>query len=194
MSQPVRAEFIVSAAGPTGFPAESLPEVAFLGRSNVGKSSLLNQLVGQKGLAFVSSTPGRTQSINFYRVAEELHFVDLPGYGYARVPTSIKQSWQGLIERYLLHRHTLRLCVILLDARRGWMDKDRELRQWLQFHQKPLLVVATKIDKLSQQEQKHGLDAIRQEAGECDIVPFSAHTGRGARELWQAIWKIRNRQ
>jgi GTP-binding protein len=189
----MQAEHITSAARPENFPEQSLPEIAFLGRSNVGKSSLLNCLAGRSGLAFTSSTPGRTQVINFYRVEDKWHFVDLPGYGFARVPLEIKARWKNLIESYLLNRETLRLAVILLDSRRGWMAHDLELKRWLEHQQLPYVVVATKVDKLNQKDQHRGLASIRKELGsEGELFPFSALTGRGAREIWQAISKIKN--
>src|ERR1700685_2674763 len=172
------------------FPADRLPEVSFLGRSNVGKSSLLNALIGRKGLAFVSSTPGRTQTINFYRVDNAFYFVDLPGYGFARVPMGFQQSWKKLIEEYLEKRETIKLSCLILDSRRGWMEKDLDLKRWLDCHGRPYVVVATKIDKLSQSEQEHGMRAIRE--GGVQPLPFSATTGRGAREIWQAITKTLN--
>src|SRR5215471_3664799 len=140
------AEFVISSARPEQFPADGLPEVAFLGRSNVGKSSLLNALVGRPGLAFTSSTPGRTQTINFYRVDGAYYFVDLPGYGYARVPAQFAGQWKKLIEEYLQNRETLKLSCLILDSRRGWMDKDLDLKRWLEHHGRPYLVVATKTD------------------------------------------------
>jgi GTP-binding protein len=182
----LKAEFIKSASTPEQFPADGLPEVAFLGRSNVGKSSLINALAGQRGLAFTSNTPGRTQSINFYRVEGNFYFVDLPGYGYARVPLAAKNDWAKLIEHYLRERSTLRLSFLILDARRGWMDKDLDLKMWLETHSHPYIVVASKIDKLNQGEQLRGLKAIGHHA---EALPFSAVTGRGVREIWQAITK-----
>lgn len=176
---------MLSAAGPNQFPADGLPEIAFLGRSNVGKSSLINALVGHKGLAFTSNTPGRTQTINFYRIEGRLYFVDFPGYGYARVSREQTQQWKTLIENYLLERVPLDLSVVVLDARRGWMQKDLDLKHWLEHHNRRYLVIATKMDKLNQSEQLHGLNAIRKESVE--PLPFSAVTGRGVRELWQAI-------
>lgn len=195
MVHKLEAQFVMSAAKPDQFPVEGqfgplLPEVAFLGRSNVGKSTLLNALAGGGKLAFVSQTPGRTQLINFFQVGPDLMFVDLPGYGYAKVPKVITQEWQKLIESYLLHRENLQLCVLLLDARRGYMEKDRELKAWLEHHGRPYVVAVTKVDKLTQNEQQRGLAAIRAETGG-DIFPVSAPKGRGVRELWQTIWKIR---
>ncbi|HWB83977.1 MAG TPA: ribosome biogenesis GTP-binding protein YihA/YsxC [Bryobacteraceae bacterium] len=164
-----------------------MPEIAFLGRSNVGKSSLLNALIGQKKLAFTSSTPGRTQTINFYRIDGKMYFVDLPGYGYARVPPEIVREWKQLIEHYLLQRETLKLSCLILDSRRGWMEQDLELKRWLEHHGRQYLVVATKVDKLNRSEQERGMHAIRQ--GGAQPLPFSAVTGRGVREIWQAIAK-----
>jgi GTP-binding protein len=181
------SEFVTSAGRPDLFPADRLPEIAFLGRSNVGKSSLLNALTGQKKLAFTSNTPGRTQTINFYRIDEAFYFVDLPGYGYAKVPPRMALEWKTLIEQYLEQRETLKLSCLILDARRGWMNKDLELKRWLEYHGRPYLVIATKIDKLNQSEAERGLRAIRQEGVE--PLPFSARTGRGVREIWQAITK-----
>ncbi len=181
------AEFVVSSGKPEEFPSDRLPEVAFLGRSNVGKSSLINALTGRRGLAFTSSTPGRTQTINFYRIDGRFYFVDLPGYGYARAPVSAVLEWKSLIEGYLQKRDTLKLSCLILDSRRGWMQKDLDLKRWLEVHGRPYLVIATKFDKLNRSEQERGLGAIRQEGAE--PLPFSALTGRGVREIWQAITK-----
>jgi len=187
------AEFILSTTIPEQYPKGSTPEFAFLGRSNVGKSSLLNCLAGTKKLAFTSSSPGRTQSINFFRIGGEIIFADLPGYGFAKVPLEIKNAWQAMIETYLLSRQSLGLCILLLDGRRGWMEHDRVLREWLEHHEKRYLVVATKIDKLNQSELHHGLAAIRKEIPGVELVPFSAISGQGAREIWQAIKKRTSR-
>jgi GTP-binding protein len=196
----MEAEHIASAARPEQFPAESaVPEVAFLGRSNVGKSSLLNALVGTRQLAFTSSRPGRTQVINFFRVTPDKgarsswYFVDLPGYGFARVPEDLKARWKRLIESYLLERQSLTLSLVLLDARRGWMEPDLELKRWLEFHDRRYMVVATKTDKLNRKEEQQSLAAIRNELSSPDLlIPFSALSGRGVREIWQAISKTRN--
>jgi len=189
------AQFVISAARPEQFPAETLPEIAFLGRSNVGKSSLLNCLTGQKKLAITSAKPGCTQLVNFYRIDGQFHFVDLPGYGYARVPKDLVFQWKQLIEQYLLHRRSLQLCFLILDARRGWMDKDLELKQWLEFHNRRYLVIATKTDKLkSQSDQRQGIAAIRSQSPETEPLPFSAVSCRGAREIWQAIKIIKTQR
>ena len=181
----MKAEFVGSSANPDTFPSDGLPEIAFLGRSNVGKSSLLNALVRRKGLAFTSNTPGRTQTINFYRIDDAFYFVDLPGYGYARVPLQLMRQWKQLVEHYLHKRESLKLSCLILDARRGWMDPDRDLKRWLDHEGRPYLVVATKTDKLNRSEFERGLRAIREEGVE--PLPFSALTGRGVREIWLAI-------
>lgn len=171
--------FIISAARPEQFPPEpgsgAAAEVAFLGRSNVGKSSLLNALMGVDGLAKTSARPGCTQLINFYQMDEGLRFADLPGYGFAKVPKEITNSWKQLIDHYLTGRGSLRLSVIVLDARRGWMDKDRELRDWLECHGRPFIVAATKVDKLKSQSERHrSLKDLREgyagEIFECSVV------------------------
>jgi len=187
----VKAEFVKSAVHPDQFPEDGLPEIAFLGRSNVGKSSLLNCLVGSSGLAFTSSKPGCTQVINFFRVDGGFTFVDLPGYGYARVPLEIKAQWKRLVEQYLLHREALSTCFLILDARRGWMEKDLELKNWLEFHGRRYTVIATKTDKLkTQKERAHSMAAIRGRT-DTDPLPFSAIQCQGAREIWQAIRTIK---
>ena len=188
------AQLIISAARPEQFPPETDDEVAFLGRSNVGKSSLLNALVGADGLARISSRPGCTQWINFYRVDGGYRFVDLPGYGFAKVPQETSGQWKALIEHYLLERSVLRLSVIVLDARRGWMEKDVELRDWLESRRRPYLVVATKVDKLKSQKDRHQSLRALQTGYSGEFLECSAVTGRGVREIWQAISKIKTRQ
>ena len=189
------ATFLTSAARPDQFPAETLPEIAFLGRSNVGKSSLVNCLVGQTRLAFTSAKPGCTQSVNFYQVDNDFRFVDLPGYGFARVSKEVKIQWRRLIEQYLLDRKSLLLCLLVLDARRGWMEPDLELKKWLEFHNRRYMVIATKTDKLkTQKEQRLGVDSVRSHSPDKELLPFSAEKCRGVREIWQAIWKTKNQQ
>jgi GTP-binding protein len=190
---------IASAVNPQEFPAEPVEtgdavEIAFLGRSNVGKSTLLNTLVRKPGLAFTSARPGRTQMINFFSVQPGIHFVDLPGYGYAKVPLREKEKWRKLIEAYLLERKSLALCFLLLDARRGWMDMDLELKDWLEFHNRRYQVITTKVDKLSKNQQTTELARIRKQLHDQEPVLFSALDGRGVRESWQIISKIRNKQ
>src|SRR5690349_13698352 len=186
------AEFIIGAARPEQFPAEALPEIAFLGRSNVGKSSLINALVKKKGLARTSSTPGCTQAVQFYRVDGRWLFVDLPGYGYARAPLDQVTGWKRLIESYLTTRGSLQLCLLMLDSRRGWMENDLLLRDWLRHWERPYLVIATKFDKLkTQSERAQTMAALRKETPEQQPLTFSAVTGQGVREIWQAITTTR---
>ena len=191
-------ELIISAARPDQFPREwqtGPSEIAFLGRSNVGKSSLLNRLVGQPELAFTSARPGCTQLINFFKIDEDLRFVDLPGYGYAQVSLEERARWKKLIESYLLERQNLALSLLLIDARRGWMEMDLELKAWLEFHNRRYRVIVTKIDKLKSNNQlKAGLAMVEKELTDQEPVPFSAVDGRGVREIWQIISKIKNKQ
>lgn len=152
---------------------------------------MLNRLLGQKKLARTSSTPGCTQLINFYEVEGGWRFVDLPGYGFAKAPRRQTEQWKPLIESYLLRRTALRLSFLLLDARRGWLEMDLELKRWLEFHGRRYRVIATKIDKLkNQSERDRGLAAIRKQCITEEPVLFSAVTGQGAREIWQAIRTI----
>ena len=190
--QPLDAQFIISAVRPEQFPREDLPEFAFLGRSNVGKSTLLNALAKKKGLAHTSSTPGRTQSINFFQVGEKWVFADMPGYGYARVPKAITSTWKGLIESYLRDRQALELSFILLDARRGWMDMDLDLRHWLEGQGRRYAVIATKFDKLRTQQERNACVTRLRQGSEVDVISFSAITGQGVREIWQTISKTTN--
>jgi GTP-binding protein len=152
----------------------------------------LNALVGPNvdgPLARISSWPGRTQSINFYQIDSGIRFVDLPGYGFAKVPKEITAAWKALIESYLLDRRTLRLCVLLVDSRRGWMPKDEELRDWLEVQKLPFLVVATKVDKLKSHKERHQSRTALQRGYSGEMLECSAETGRGVREIWQAITK-----
>ena len=176
-------------------PKTATLEFAFLGRSNVGKSSLLNCLVRQPGLAFTSARPGCTQLINFYQVNDEVRFVDLPGYGYAQAPMTERARWKELIESYLGERQCLALSFLLIDARRGWMDMDLDLKAWLEFHNRRYQVIVTKADKLKSNNQlKTGLAVIQERIPDQEPVPFSAIDGRGVREIWQIISKIKKQQ
>lgn len=155
-----RAEFITSAVEPGGWPPANSPEVAFSGRSNVGKSSLINFLTGRKKLVKTSGTPGKTQLINFFRINDRYIFTDLPGYGYAGVPLAVKRKWQPMIETYLRGRESLRGVVLLVDARRGAKEMDLMLLEWLAAVNLPACIVLTKIDKLKQSERRAVSDGL----------------------------------
>jgi GTP-binding protein len=173
-------------------PKEAGPEVLFLGRSNVGKSSLINRLLGKKGLARTSSTPGRTQSVNYYRVNEEVWFVDLPGYGYARVPAKIRRTWEPMVEGFLeRHRATIAMAVVLVDARHGATELDLVMKRWLEDRSIPHVVAATKSDKLSGNERTKAERALRAalaaEQQPERMVVVSSVTGLGMSELWRHV-------
>ena len=181
-----------SAAEVGQFPAPGPPEIAFLGRSNVGKSSLINSLLGEK-MAKTSSTPGRTRTINFFEVRRpgkpkaELLFADLPGYGYAKLPRDVTAEWPKFIEPYLQERSNLALCIVLVDSSVPPQDSDKKLIEWLQSVLRPYVITATKADRLSGNKLTNSLNALRSEFQTQKVVPFSTRTGSGRDELWQEI-------
>jgi GTP-binding protein len=187
--KPTRAEFIKSAFKEDDWPRDSLPEIAFLGRSNVGKSSLLNSLLGVRGLARASSTPGRTQSLNFFLINGRFYFVDLPGYGYARAPKAIKAEWNKAAEDYLAIREQLVLSIHIVDSRHEPSKQDLQLHEWLVHHHKPHLIVATKSDKLSNNELRKNIERISRFFQTDQVLIYSATRIRGRDELWGAIEK-----
>lgn len=190
----VLARFLISASKVEQFPVSGLPEVAFLGRSNVGKSSVINSLVGTK-LAKTSSTPGRTRSINFFEIRfpgrpkPDLIFTDLPGYGYAKISREISQEWPSFIEPYLRERAPLALCLALIDVNVPAQASDLTLLEFLRAAGRPFLVVGTKSDRLSSNQLRKSLQTLSEGNGGLSIVPFSAKTGAGRDELWQEIRK-----
>ncbi len=183
------AEFILSAASPWQFPVPSLPEIAFAGRSNVGKSTLINSLLNRKKLVKTSSTPGKTQLINFFKINDKFYFVDLPGYGFAKVPESVSKQWQRLIEAYLQERETLRNVVLILDSRHKPTTQDRQLKEWLDYYQRPVLIVASKIDKLKRSQIQKQLKQIKQDLSldNTPLVHSSLEKGR-REEIWKYLW------
>jgi len=173
------------------FPSPDVPEIAFLGRSNVGKSSLLNTLTGEKA-AKVSQTPGRTRAINFFALLDpsqrrKLVFADLPGYGYAKISKSISSGWPAFIEPYLAIRSTLKLCICLVDSNVPAQQSDRQLIDWLRAAGRDFAVVATKIDRLSGNERTRSLLALKKGLALEEVLPVSAKTGYGVKELWAKI-------
>jgi GTP-binding protein len=186
--------FLLGASDARQFPTTSLPEIAFLGRSNVGKSSVINSLLGAK-IAKTGSTPGRTRTINFYEVRwpgkprPALFIADLPGYGYARLPREMTAGWPGFIEPYLAQRPNLALSVVLVDCKVQPQASDKLMVDWLRSHQRPLLVVATKADRLTGNTLSSALAALTQALGTELVLPFSARTGDGREQLWREIRK-----
>ncbi|MBW2058107.1 MAG: YihA family ribosome biogenesis GTP-binding protein [Deltaproteobacteria bacterium] len=183
------AVFVKSAAAPRDYPHHGLPEVAFAGRSNVGKSSLINRLVHRRTLAKTSSAPGKTRLLNFYLVNSALSLVDLPGYGYAKVPEKIRRSWGPMVETYLDRRKELRLVVLLLDARHEPSRLDIQLAEWMYKRRIPFLAVATKLDKVPPSRRMAHVQRISAGLSQyhCRIIPFSAVTGEGKTAIWEQI-------
>jgi GTP-binding protein len=181
------ATFVTSVFNLAQLPAPHYAEIAFSGRSNVGKSSLINTLLNRKNLAKTSSTPGRTQAINFIEVNEALYFVDLPGYGYAKVPLTVKRTWQALIEGYLAQRPVLRLVIVIIDARRQPREDELLFVRWLASRSLPFAVVLSKIDKLRRGERAASLASWKQYLRQDTVYPFSAITGDGKQALMQLI-------
>lgn len=181
------AEFVKSAFNKSHWLDDGRPEIAFLGRSNVGKSSLINSLLLRKGLARTSNTPGRTQSINFFLINENFYFADLPGYGYARVSKTMRNDWGKMAEEYLAERSELSLCVQLIDARHEPSALDKQLNEWLLFNKRPHIAVATKADKLSKNELQKSLKTAQKVFADTRIIVYSSQTGMGRDDLWSEI-------
>jgi len=176
-----QAVFLRAAGRPADLPPPDLPEVALAGRSNVGKSSALNALTGRKALARASKTPGRTQTINFYALGDAGRLVDLPGYGYARVPETLRERWSELVDSYVSSRENLVGVVVLVDSRHALMPTDRHLIAWLGDARRKL-VLLTKADKLSRSEQHEVLRRVRSELPRDDVQLFSSVTGDGVEQ------------
>jgi GTP-binding protein len=182
-----RAVFLKSAFREADWPRDPLPEIAFLGRSNVGKSSLINSLLGIRGLARTSSTPGRTQALNFFLINDQFRFVDLPGFGYARVPEKVRSSWGDMVTSYLAKRAQLVLSIQIVDSRHEPTKQDLQLHEWLEHYARPRLIVATKSDKLSNNELRKNIEQARRMLNEDIPIIYSAKTGLGRDQVWQAI-------
>jgi len=185
----VSAHYVKSIAKVEQIPSKGLPEIAFAGRSNVGKSSLINCMLNRKKLALTSSSPGKTRYINFFEINETFYFVDLPGYGYAKVSQAERNSWKRLIESYLTNSVNLRCVIQIIDSRIGPTDLDLTMIEWLTYIERPLLIVATKIDKLPQNKAGKLLKQYSQKIN-LPIIPFSAIKKTGRKELWQMIQKV----
>lgn len=191
------AKFVKGIVDITQIPSPGYPEIAFTGRSNVGKSSLINTLINRKKLALTSSTPGKTRMIHYYNINDKLYFVDLPGYGFAKVSKKERQQWKNLIESYITNSPQLNGIIQIIDSRIGPTDLDLEMTSWLARLQKPTLIVATKIDKLPKSKISQYLNSHIKKLkpfGSFDLIPFSIVTKVGKKEIWQAInFLIENR-
>lgn len=183
------SDFIKSAVKPKHYPADDLPEIAFAGRSNVGKSSLINTLLNRKRLVKTSRTPGRTQLINFFLINKAFSFVDLPGYGYAKVPESVRKSWGVMVETYLSIRKTLKGVVLIMDIRRTPGLQETNFIEWLHYYNNPSILVLTKVDKLSKtnriKQRRANANALGVDVD--DLILFSAKSRQGKDAVWGAI-------
>jgi GTP-binding protein len=183
----IQADFVISAVSERDFPREGIPEIVFTGRSNVGKSSLINALTGIQGLARISSTPGKTQTVNFYRINRSFFFVDLPGFGYAKASKSAIREWKDLIERYFVMRSNIALVIQLIDSRLPPTKQDLQLFEWLKGLRIPHMLVGTKFDKLSGNEKVAQMRAISNSFGGLTTVMSSAKTGIGCKEIFKRV-------
>ncbi len=187
------ARFVASLTDVKQLPTDGLPEIALVGRSNVGKSSLINKLCGKRNLAFISSTPGKTQALNYFLINESFYIVDLPGYGYARVPEHVKAGWSKLIENYLSNREQIKLVLHIVDARHEPTELDKMMAGWLDYFKIPYIIVITKIDKIARSKISRQVEIIKNSFGKLkycqDFITFSAITGVGKNELLSAIEK-----
>jgi len=186
----ISAEFLTGAVSFKQYPDSVFPELAFVGRSNVGKSSLINSLLNRKKLVKTSQTPGKTQEINFFKINNNFIFADLPGYGFAKVPQSVQRRWRKMIENYLLRRETLLAVIFIIDLRRDPSPLDLDLQRWLEACGVEYLLVGTKVDKLSQSEikkQVNKLNIAYFDGGKGELLIYSSKSSRGRKELWSEI-------
>lgn len=188
-----QADYIISAARPDQLPVDALPEIALAGRSNVGKSSMINRLINRKNLARTSSTPGKTQLLNYYLVNNALYFVDFPGYGFAKVSKTLRQEWGKMIENYLTTREPLKLILLVIDLRHPPSKDDQAMYDWLRHYDLPVCIVATKADKIPKGKWPKHIKVVKEtlDARPSDsIILYSSETGLGREELWEHIQEI----
>lgn len=182
-----KAEILISAVNKSHYPKDNLPEIALAGRSNVGKSSFINRMIQRKGLVRTSSKPGKTQTLNFYKINESFYFVDVPGYGYAKVSKSERDKWGAMMEEYFQSRETLNIVVLITDLRHVPTKDDLQMYHYLKHYNLPVLVIATKLDKVPKGKRasflKRSRDAFEMSSDD-HIVPFSAETGEGKDAAW----------
>ncbi|GGM27158.1 putative GTP-binding protein EngB [Paraliobacillus quinghaiensis] len=185
-----KAEMIISAVSQKQYPSGDLPEIALAGRSNVGKSSFVNKLINRKALARTSSKPGKTQTLNFYRINDFFHFVDVPGYGYAKVSKTEREAWGKMIEEYFLEGDNLKAAVHVVDIRHRPSVDDVTMYEFLKFHEIPVIVVATKLDKIKKSQVGKHVKQVKETLQLHDedvIIPFSSETAQGKDTAWKAI-------
>lgn len=184
------AKLMISAVEKKQYPKDSLPEIALAGRSNVGKSSLINQMLQRKSLARTSSKPGKTRILNFYQINQMFYFVDVPGYGYAKVSQSERKKWGQMMDEYFETRKTLQAVIQVTDSRHAPTESDQQMYDYLKYYEFPVVVIATKIDKVPKNKRDNALkltiDTLQREEGDV-ILPFSAETGEGRDEIWRAL-------
>lgn len=184
------AEFIISAVRPDQYPTDALPEIALAGRSNVGKSSLINRMINRKNLARTSSQPGKTQQLNYYRINEQVYFIDFPGYGYAKVSKTEREAWGKMIERYLSGREELKLVLLIVDIRHAPSKDDCLMYDWLKHYEIPTCIVVTKADKLPKSKWEKHIKVVKEtlQADPRDtLILYSSETGAGRDKLWEYI-------
>lgn len=187
------SEYVISAVGKKQYPQDGLPEIALAGRSNVGKSSLINKVINRRNLARTSSKPGKTQTLNFYLINQEFYFVDFPGYGFAKVSQEVKEQWSRFIEEYLSQREVLKGVIHVIDVRHPPTNDDCLMFEWLNYYHIPTLIVATKADKISRGNWQKHLKEIKKKmeiSPNQTIVLFSAETGQGLEEVHQWVEKM----
>ncbi len=185
-----QAEFVISAVSEKQYPKERLPEIALAGRSNVGKSSFINRMANRKNLARTSQKPGKTQTLNFYKLNDSFYFVDVPGYGYAQVSKKEREKWGRMMDEYFQTRETLKAVVLVCDIRHEPTDADVQMYDFLKYYEIPVLIIATKLDKLKKSQRQKQLKMVKdtfEVEPEDVVIPFSAQTGEGKEETWEAI-------
>lgn len=184
------AEFIISAVSPKQYPPDQLPEIALAGRSNVGKSSFINRLINRKNLVRTSSKPGKTQTLNFYLINEMLHFVDVPGYGYAKVSKTEREKWGRMLEEYFETRGPLKAVVLVVDIRHEPSREDKQMVEYINHLDIPLIIIATKMDKISKNKRARAINQMEKTFAQYEnltIIPFSSETGENKDKAWSAI-------
>ncbi|KPL60840.1 ribosome biogenesis GTP-binding protein YihA/YsxC [Rossellomorea sp. SC111] len=185
-----QVELVISAVRPEQYPGDILPEFALAGRSNVGKSSFINKMIGRKSMARISSKPGKTQTLNFYKIEETLYYVDVPGYGFAKVSKTEREAWGKMIETYITSREQLRAVILIVDLRHAPTNDDVMMYDFLKHHGLPCIVIATKADKIPKGKWQKHLKVTRETLNmdsEDDLIMFSSETGLGKDKAWDAI-------